>query len=360
MKGLIDGLSLYVNNNQASNYSQIIYNNLIKYSSIDINILKDYEIKSDMYKGNTVELLLDRVNNDFSNLKRHLSKENYSFYHCLNNGFSFLLNYDFNYIMNISTLLPLYYENFCNDKYVENFFRRFPYSVLKSNGIVCPSISCKIDFLKEFEVSEEMIFVNYGTISDFFIPIDKYMASLYIKSKFNIENEFIIFYGDFNKRKNLDKAILLFYELKKEIKNLSFLICSNTFNDLLYLEELKILIEKLRLTNSIVFLQDLSLLDMVNLFNKALCFIDLSLYENVNLNIVNAYSCGVPIVCSYIPLYREYLGDDCFYYYDKVDRFSLLNHFNKNSLHNENYVLSKFNKLTCVDTCLNIYNTIAK
>lgn len=359
MKGLVDGLSLYINNNQASNYSTSIYSNLIKYSSFDFSIIKDYEIKSDMYKDKSIELLLNRTIDDFSNLKRFLYGSDYSFFHCLNNGFSFPLDLDFNYIMTVSSLLPLFFEQMCSSAYTQNFFKKFPYSVLKSNHIVCPSVTCKKDFLNNFSIESNKISVNYGALSDFYTPTDNFMSSIYIKSKFGLDSEFIIFYGDFNKRKELDKCILLFKNLKKEINNLVFLICSDNFSDNIYLEYLKNLIKKLGLGNSIFFLSNLTMLDKVNLFNNAMCFLDLSIYETVNLNIIHAYCCNTPLVCSSIDLYKEYLGDNCFYYEEGIDYLCIINYIKNYSLHNDDYVTKKFSKGNCLSTCLNAYNNFS-
>lgn len=355
MSVLVDGLLLYLNFGQIGDYSKSIYDNLIKYSSLDFNIIKDYEINSNLYKNNRVELLLDRSNNNLNNITKYIENHDISFFHCLNNGFSFPKNSDINNIMTVSNLMPLFFEELCSDKYNSNFFNKFPYSVLKSDRIVCPSVSSKQDLLKNFSGSCDNIFINYGVVSDFFTKTDDVMSSIYLKSKFNLEKEFIIFYGDFNRRKALEEVLILFSKIKSIYPNLYFLICSDNFKDTNYLEELRKLSKSLDLSSYIIFMSNLSILDRVNLFNKALFFIDLSIYENVNLNIVEAYFCKTPVVCSFIDLYREYFGECCFYYNDNIDYICVLDYVQSYSLYNEEYVISKFDKFTNIENTVNIY-----
>ncbi|MEG2868816.1 MAG: hypothetical protein RR894_13810, partial [Terrisporobacter sp.] len=148
MKVVLDGLVLFLNNGQIGNYSRSIVDNLIKYSNLDLDIIKDYEITSEDYFKNSVELFLDRKSNDYSNLSFLLTNTDYNLYHCLNNGFSIPKNFDFNYVMNVNNLLPMYDESLCSRSYVSNYFSKLPYGVLNSSCIICPSVSTKNFFFR--------------------------------------------------------------------------------------------------------------------------------------------------------------------------------------------------------------------
>lgn len=356
MKGLIDGLLLFLNFGQIGNYSRNLFENLLKYNNTSISIIKDYEINSNLFTNNSVELLIDRSNNNYKNLSKYLQSNNFNFYHCLNNGFSIPKDLDFNYIMNISNLTPLFFEDFCNENYLNNFFNKLPYALIKSNAIICPSISSKKDLLQYFSIDEDIISICYGVISDFFCKIDKFMASIYLKSRFNINNDFIIFYGDFNKKKSLDKAILLFSKIRKILPDIYFFICSDKLNDIKYLNELKKLSQSLNIFDYVFYLENLSVIDKVNLFNKALFFIDLSIYENVNLNIIEAFCCETPIICSPISLYKEYFGDFCFYYNDNIDYISVINYIKRYCLYNKDFIISKFDTNLNLEILRDIYD----
>lgn len=358
MKIMLDGLLLFLNNGQIGNYSRSIVDNLIKYSSVDIDIVKDYEINSNKYSGNSVEVLLNRKNNDFSALAALLKNSDAKIYHCLNNGLSIPKNFDFTYIMSINNLLPIIHEDLCPDMYLSNFYSKFPYGVLNSSYIICPSISTKEDFLNSFSINSENIYVNYGAISKFYGVTDRFLSSIYIKSKFNIEYDFIIFSGDFNKRKNIDKCIILLSELEKYLKNIKLVIVSDSFSDNSYLDFLKDISKKLNVYDNVIYLSNISIRDKVNLLNKSIFFIDLSIYENVNLDIIEAFSCNIPIICSDIKLYREYLGDSAFYYNEEIDPILVLNYINKYNCGNKELVLDKFSEDISLKCSLNVYNKV--
>lgn len=355
MNGLIDGLLLFLNNGQVGDYSRSIVNNLIKYGNLDIKIIKDYEIKSNDYLNNSVDMFIDRLNDNFDSVAKYMINNNISYFHCLNNGFSIPKDFEFNYIMNVCNLLPIEFEEFCDKKYLFNFFNKFPHGVFKSKYILCPSISTKNDFLNNFNIDSDKVFINYGCISDFYNKLDRFMSFTYIKSKYDIDYEYIIFYGDFNRRKCLEKSILLFNKMRREYPNLHFLICSNDFRDTQYLEELKRLIYSLGIIDYVFFISNISVIDKVNLFNMCLFFIDLSVYENINLNIVEAFSCEIPIICSYIDLYKEYFGELCFYYSENIDYNIVINYVKQYSLQNKNYVLDKFDRSLSLNIISNIY-----
>lgn len=356
MKLAVDGLILFLNNGQIGNYSKSIIDNLIKYSSINLDIVKDYEIESSNYQDNSVELLLDRRDTDFSNLALFLKASKIDAYHCLNNGFSIPKNFDFNYIMSINNLLPLYHENICSMNYVTKFFSKVPYGVMNSSQVIFPSISTKHDFLNSFSIDESNLYINYGVVSRYYTKIDGFLSSVYIKSKFNIEGEFIIFNGDFSERKNLDKCILFFKNIKKYFGNITFIISSDSFKNKKYLDILINLSENIGVRNDIIYLSQLNTMDKANLFSKAIFFIDLSIYENVNLNIVEAFSCSTPIICSDIDLYREYFGDSVFYYNDNLDYLSILNYVSNYNQRDKMFVLDKFSSDVSLKCSLNSYN----
>ncbi|MEG0282967.1 MAG: glycosyltransferase [Clostridia bacterium] len=355
MKVILDGLVLFLNNSQAGDYSRSIVNNLIKYSNLDLDIIKDYEITSKDYLNNRVELFLDRKSNDYSNLSFLLKNTDYNLYHCLNNGFSIPNNFDFNYIMNINNLLPMYDETLCSSSYTSNYFLKLPYGVLNSSKIICSSMSSKNLFLKNFSIDEDKVFVNYGVLSNFYRKTDKFLSSVYIKSKFDVEDEFIVFSGDFHKRKKIEKALHLFSNLKKQIPKLKFLILSNNFKEKKYADFLNNLSKKLNVYNDVIYISNVSVIDKVNIFSNCLLFIDLSVYEDVNLDIIEAFSCKAPIICSNICLYKEYFGDFAFYYDDKLNYKSVLDFVYTYKIDNLEFVLDKFKSDISLKSTLNVY-----
>lgn len=66
----------------------------------------------------------------------------------------------------------------------------------------------------------------------------------------------------------------------------------------------------------------------------------------------------IPVVCSPIPLYKEYLGDNAFYYSKNIDIDVLINYALKYKIYNKDLILNKFDKFINLNILLNLYNNI--
>ncbi|MGL4912052.1 MAG: glycosyltransferase, partial [Romboutsia sp.] len=106
--------------------------------------------------------------------------------------------------------------------------------------------------------------------------------------------------------------------------------------------------------DDILYLCNLSIMDKVNIYNRALFFIDLSFYEDVNIDIIEAFACNTPIVCSDISLYKEYFGDLAFYY--NGNEGALLEFVYNSNIYNKEFVMDKFKSDISLKSSLNIYD----
>ena len=69
------------------------------------------------------------------------------------------------------------------------------------------------------------------------------------------------------------------------------------------------LIKKLNLNNNIVKTGFVEESELAAIYNLASCLFNLSLYEGFGLTILEAQRCGLPVVCSDIPVHKEIGGE---------------------------------------------------
>lgn len=324
----VDGLALFLNNEDIGNYLRDIVFNFKKYSKYNLNILKDSEINVNLAdfipsNVNLVDLEVDRINQDFKNVSNFINDKKIDIYHCFNNGFSLYDEHEcFNFVT-IHSLIALKYEEFCSDKYVERFLKSIPTTMFKSDKIITLSYEIKNDLIEELSIEEEKINVIYPGISNNFRVVDVNMNKVYLKSRFSIDYNYILFCSDFHERKRIEELTELFFHVSLKYPNMKliFLIKLNSRN-IKYINKIKDIVSKLSLDKKVVFITNFTELDKVNLLNNARCIVDFSIYDGVNLSLIQALKCRCPIICSNIEFHKELLSDYAFYFdIEKLEYF---------------------------------------
>lgn len=171
--------------------------------------------------------------------------------------------------------------------------------------IITVSETSKKDIIKYLNVKEDKINVIYEAADeDFKLLPDS--QKLKVKRKYNLPEAFLLYIGDANFVKNLPFLIEGFNTLKKN-KDLKLVLIGNVFLkktdniDHPELDSLKLtneLIEKYSLTQEILRPGQVDTTDLVGFYNLATCLIQPSLYEGFGIPILEAFSCGCPVISS--------------------------------------------------------------
>lgn len=189
----------------------------------------------------------------------------------------------------------------------ENQFRDI---VKKAAKIICCSQSTLNDLHQYFKVDpQKTILIYQGVNQKEFYPIDQQeekIAQQTILSE-EVEGPFILFVGTLEPRKNLNNLLAAFSLLKKK----------NIFPGKLVVigmkgwlsGDLAARVEKLGIKEEVVFTGFLSNQALRYFYNKAEVFVFPSFYEGFGFPIVEAFSCGVPVVTSNVSSCGEIASD---------------------------------------------------
>jgi len=207
-------------------------------------------------------------------------------------GYLFSLN-----IPQILTIYDLIHISTFKRRLDSFIYHKFFLNILanKAKYIITPSFSSKNDIIEYFKIPEEKIKVVYlGVDKEKFknLHIPKENFYLIVNSTFPYKNvDYVIkIWGKFNIK---EKLIIIGYH-PKFIK---------------YHNYLKGLVKKLNLEDRIIFYKEVSDEELIELYNKAKALISPSLKEGFSLPPLEALSCGIPIVLSNIPVYKEIYND---------------------------------------------------
>lgn len=202
------------------------------------------------------------------------------------------------------------------------------YSVRKASKILTISKSSKDDIIKMYQIPENRVIVTYPGIK---IKTTMQSSKL-IEEKYEINNNYILFVGTLQPRKNITRLIEAFSTLchpdpeRSERGRISLQSSWDSSalpqNDIslviigkkgwLYKEILQAP-EKLGVKGRVKFLESVPDEDLSLFYQNALCFVLPSLYEGFGLPVLEAMQNGCPVITSNVSSLPEAGGDAALY-----------------------------------------------
>ena len=168
-------------------------------------------------------------------------------------------------------------------------------AIKKSSKILTVSENTKKDLIRIFKVKSEKIEVILNGVGEEFVKKDKEKLK-YLYDKFGIpkDKKILMYVGNLKPHKNLER-LLEAYSKTDNMNETCLLLVGKAFEKYNVLEdkEKQLKIEKNVIHTGIVLNEEL-----VDLYNLADLFIFPSLYEGFGLPILEALSCGTPVICS--------------------------------------------------------------
>jgi len=199
--------------------------------------------------------------------------------------------------LTVHDLSFLKYPSFFNKR--KNFWHKMLNvgKIIKtSDKIVAISENTKRDIVDIFDIKSDKIKVVHNGISDEFKKLDRSNKDLEeIKEKYNLPNDFILFLGTIEPRKNIKNIILSFDEFIKKQKNKDI--------ELVIIGQLgwssdDVLDVARQSKNKIRFLGYIPKEEKVYFYNLASIFLFPSFYEGFGLPPLEAMACGTPVITS--------------------------------------------------------------
>ncbi len=184
-----------------------------------------------------------------------------------------------------------------------------PQTIKKAKKIIAVSEYTKKDLIKYFKVQEDKVAVIYnGVEPKKDIDDVKTEDRKIVKDKYEIKQDFILFVGTVQPRKNIEGLISAFDSLRstKIFENYQLVIAGG--KGWKY-EPVYNLVRELALTKKVIFTDYVTKKDKWSLLNAASLFVFPSFYEGFGLSILEAMQQGTPVITSKVTSMPEVLGD---------------------------------------------------
>lgn len=197
------------------------------------------------------------------------------------------------------------------------------FTLKRAKKIIAVSNFTKNDILKNYnKVYSEKISVIYnGFNNKLYRPIEDEIALNSVLKKYGIPEDFLLYVGRMERKKNIYNLIegfSIFKENNKESQEKLVLIGSAGFG----YDEMKYIIEELDLEDNVIILGWVEENDLPYIFNKAKAFIFPSLYEGFGIPVIQAMACGTPVLSSDIEVLQE-VAQDCALFFDRFSPVDL-------------------------------------
>ena len=179
-------------------------------------------------------------------------------------------------------------------------------ATLRADKVLVDSYSVKNELMDRLKVPEEKIHVVPLGVSPSYRVVNNRNLIKSVKEKYGIKKDYILQVGNIEPRKNLPRLFNAF-SLVKEKTNNSYQLVNVGKKGWLYKEIFEML-NKYGLQEDIIFTEYVPEEDLVLLYNGAELLAYPSLYEGFGLPILEAMSCGTPVITSNVSSMPEVAG----------------------------------------------------
>lgn len=248
-------------------------------------------------------------------LPQQAKKDSLDILHCLGNTAPIKISHRIKLVSSIMDVMYLKDYSELPQSYsfyqkLGRIYRKFivPRTVHSLSKVITISFYSKTDIMHHLKTLHgKDVAVTYLAANEWFKPCKNEMLFESLKNKYNIHDEYIFTLGATDPRKNTERIIRTFLELKSEEAIPEQLVIAglpNWKNTLFY----KMIMDS-EFKHDIIFLDFVTEDDLICLYNYAKVFLYPSLYEGFGLPPLEAMSCGAPVITSNSTSIPEIVGD---------------------------------------------------
>lgn len=174
----------------------------------------------------------------------------------------------------------------------------------------------KQDIILFLGIPDKDIDVVYMAASESFFHVTDSTALIAVQSRYALPESYILFVGNFNPRKNLERIIIAF-DIFKERTNLPHKLVIAGEQGWKF--DRASAMSGIRHSDDVVFVGFVPDIDMPALYSMADLFVFPTLYEGFGIPVIEAQQCGTPVLTSEVSALPEVAGRGAFY----IDPYSV-------------------------------------
>ena len=253
--------------------------------------------------------LLDKIFSSYwrtKNILNDIEKDNIDIYHGLSHEIPIgIEDTKIKTIVTIHDLIYLRYPNLFSSVDLKIYDKKFRSACKRADKIIAVSKQTKKDIINYFSIEEQKIEVIYQGCNKAFKKSDYDNYEL-IKNKFGLFDEYLLYVGSIEERKNL----LTLLEALKDIPKKKLIIIGDGNN---YKKKCVSFINNNNLNSRTLILSGLKIEEMATIYKHAEMLIYPSIFEGFGIPILEALYSKIPVITSKGGCFSEAGGPDSIY-----------------------------------------------
>ena len=237
-------------------------------------------------------------------LPRHLRRERLDLFHGTN--YELPLWNRRHTVVTVHDLSSLLYPELHRKQLARRMRLRMPLAVRLAKAIITPTAAVKDDLCSHLKVKPTRVTAIHEAPRGSFLPATRAECSQ-VRDRLGIEEEFLLFVGTLEPRKNLLTLLRAFRQLIRETSWRPQLVIAGSEGWLM--DDTFAMLADEELTARLKFTGYLEDEDLRALYSSCRAFIYPSLYEGFGLPPLEALACGATVIAGRIAALQETLGD---------------------------------------------------
>jgi glycosyltransferase involved in cell wall biosynthesis len=190
-----------------------------------------------------------------------------------------------------------------------SYYGQIERAVESAEHIIAVSESTKSDLVALAGADARKITVVYEAAGPSFQPADAAQIAA-VRQRYGLQDDYILFVSTIEPRKNIPFLLEAYAQMRSTWSGAGDaprLVLAGK-KGWLY-DSVFVIMEQLGLSTSVVFTGGIPIEDLPALYSGALCFVLPSLYEGFGLPVLEAMSCGAPVIATNVSSLPEVAGD---------------------------------------------------
>ncbi len=214
-------------------------------------------------------------------------------------------------VVTVHDLHPISIAGYCSREKQYYFRLIVKLNLLRARKVIAVSEHTKREILENFPVDEGKIEVIHEGVDESFKNTAGISSEL-AKRGFGLENDFILYVGNHKPHKNLVALLDAYARLDQNIQRTYDLIITGRMEESdMYLFQA---VERLGLKNRVKFIGFVDQKSLPGLYKSATALVMPSLKEGFGLPVLEAMTCGTPVVAANTSALPEVAGDACVFF----------------------------------------------
>lgn len=214
-------------------------------------------------------------------------------------------------VVTIHDVIPLVLPNYGRASHVRAYMKLVSAAARRASAILTVSETSKQDIVRILGIPPEQIHVTYNAADSSLRPICNRSALEGIRDSYGITGDFLLYFGGFDRRKNVERTLLAYRAARDSFHHPCQLVLAGSLGLVghpLYPDP-RSMILRLGLEGEVLVTGRISEEEKPVLYSAAVGFVFPSLYEGFGMPVLEAMACGTPVITSNSSSLPEVAGD---------------------------------------------------